>query len=74
MGLNYFKDKMFDLLNDADNMGIMDIALNDREDKILVQLTDGSTFVLECRQLTPTQKKKNMGRARVCWMLNQHTK
>ncbi len=55
-------------------MGIMDIELNDREDKILVQLTDGSTFVLECRQLTPTQKKKNMGGARVCWMLNQHTK
>lgn len=74
MGLNYFKDKMFDLLNDADNMGIMDVALNDRADKILVQLSDGSVYELECRQLVPAQKKKiyaKAGSVRVCWMLNR---
>lgn len=75
MELNYFKDKMFDLLNDADNMGIMDIAVNDKEDRILVQLAGGSVFALECRQLKRAQKKKTIaGSLCVFWKLNRDTK
>lgn len=73
MELNYFKDKMFDLLNDADNMGIMDIAVNDRADKILVQLADGSVFALECRQLKRAQRKTR-GSVCVFWKLNRDRK
>lgn len=77
MELNYFKDKMFDLLNDADDMEIKDIVVNDRKNAIIVQLVDGSVFALECRQLMPAQKRKTkaaMSNVRVCWMLNRGVK
>lgn len=48
--LNYFKDKMFDLLNDADDMGIKDIETNDRKGIFRVTLQEGGTFEVECRQ------------------------
>ncbi len=77
MELNYFKDKMFDLLNDADNMEIRDIVVNDRKNVIMVQLADGSVFALECRRLMSAQKRKTsatMGNVRVCWMRNRGVK
>ena len=51
MELNYFKDKLFDLLNDSDDMGIADIATDDRRSLFTVSTTDGSTFELHCKKL-----------------------
>lgn len=42
MKLNYFKDKLFDLLNEAEDMRIKDITTIDREDKFMVEILDGS--------------------------------
>lgn len=50
--MDYFKDKLFDLLNDADDiMGIADIDTNDRENKFTVSLQNGILIEIECRQL-----------------------
>lgn len=51
MELNYFKDKLFDLLNDSESMDILDIITEDRKDKFTIITTDGSIFEIECRQL-----------------------
>ena len=51
MSLNDFKDKLFDLLNEADNMEIKDIEANDKENTFRIFLEDGHLFELECRQI-----------------------
>lgn len=49
--LDYFKDKIFDLLNDADEIGIKDIETNDKKGIFKVLLQDGEIFEVECRQM-----------------------
>lgn len=39
-----FKDRLFDMLNDTDNLPIQDIMVEDRNDLINVYLTDGTRF------------------------------
>lgn len=39
-----FKDRLFDVLNDTDNLPIQDIMVEDRNDLINVYLTDGTRF------------------------------
>ena len=48
--LDYLKDKIFDLLNDADEIGIRDIETNDKQGIFKVFLQDGNMFEVECRQ------------------------
>ena len=49
--LYYLKDKIFDLLNDADEIGIRDIETNDKQGIFKVFLQDGDMFEVECRQV-----------------------
>lgn len=49
--MDYFKDKLFELLNDADDMGISDIETHDRENKLEVSLQDGTVLEVECRMI-----------------------
>lgn len=44
MEKNEFKDRLFDVLNDTDNLPIQDIMVEDRNDKMNVYLTDGTRF------------------------------
>lgn len=47
--LNYFKDKLFDLLNESDELDIVDLNVEDRISLFTVTMADGSVFELECR-------------------------
>lgn len=49
--MDYFKDKLFELLNDADDMGIIDIDTNYRENKLIVSLQSGIVVEIQCRQI-----------------------
>ena len=51
MELDYFKDQLFDLLNESDAMDISDITADDRHDLFTVSTADGSQFELLCRKL-----------------------
>lgn len=51
MELNYFKDKLFDLLNDSDDLDIADITTDDRRSLFTVSTMDGSKFELLCRKM-----------------------
>ena len=43
---NEFKDRLFDVLNDTDDLPIQDIKLDDRNDLINVYLKDGTRFLV----------------------------
>lgn len=51
MELNYFKDKLFDLLNESNEMDISDIDSDDRSALFIVSMADGSVFEIVCRQV-----------------------
>lgn len=47
--LDYFKDKLFDLLNESDELDIAELSTVDRINLFTVTMADGSTFELVCR-------------------------
>ena len=51
MELDFFKDQLFDLLNESDAMDLSDITADDRHDLFTVSTADGSQFQLLCRKL-----------------------
>lgn len=52
MKLNYFRDKLFDLLNDSEGMGIADLNADERNSLFTVRTEDGDVFEIVCRQAT----------------------
>ena len=48
MEINEFKDRLFDILNETDNLPIADIMVNDRKNEIKVLLTDHTAFTVTC--------------------------
>ena len=52
MKLNYFRDKLFDLLNDSEGMGIADLNADERNSLLTVRTEDGDVFEVVCRQAT----------------------
>ena len=50
MKLNYFRDKLFDLLNDREGMGIPDLNADERNSLLTVRTEDGNVFEIVCRQ------------------------
>ncbi len=49
MELNYFKDILFDLINEWDQ-NILEIIANDKENLFWVVMGDGSVFRLHCEK------------------------
>lgn len=49
MELNYFRDKLFDLLNDSEGMGIADLNADERNSLFTVRTEDGDVFEIVCR-------------------------
>jgi len=44
MSLDYFKDVLFDLINESDALDVDDIQSDDRANTFLVSMKDGSTY------------------------------
>lgn len=57
MELNYFKDKLFDLLNDSEGMGITDLNSDEQNNLLTVRTEDGNVFEIVCRQTADKQPK-----------------
>ncbi len=47
---NYFRDKLFDLLNDSEGMRIADLNTDERNSLLTVRTEDGDVFEIVCRQ------------------------
>ena len=52
MKLDYFRDKLFDLLNDSEGMGIADLNADERNSLLTVRTEDGDVFEIVCWQAT----------------------
>ncbi|OUO80040.1 hypothetical protein B5F52_14925 [Flavonifractor plautii] len=50
MELNYFRDRLFDLLNDSEGMGIADLNADERNSLLTVRTENGNVFEIVCRQ------------------------
>ena len=50
MELNYFRDRLFDLLNDSGGMGIADLNADERNNLLTVRTEDRNVFEIVCRQ------------------------
>ena len=50
MKLNYFRDKLFDLLNDSEGMGIADLNADEQNSLLTGRTEDGDVFEIVCRQ------------------------
>lgn len=50
MELNYFKDKLFDLLNDSEDLEIVDLNVDEKNNRLIVKTEDGNTFEILCRK------------------------
>ena len=51
MELNDFKDWLFDLINDAENMDTAYIEFNDRNNKLIIGMPDGGIFEIQCKKI-----------------------
>lgn len=50
MRLDYFRDRLFDLLNDSEGMGIADLNTDKRNGLLIVRTEDGNVFEIVCQQ------------------------
>ena len=55
MELNYFRDRLFDLLNDSEGMGIVDLNADERNSLLTVRTEGGNVFEIVCRQVARKQ-------------------
>ena len=65
MELNYFRDRLFDLLNDSEEMGIADLNTDERNGLFTVRTKDGNLFEIVCRRAVwglgePQQASQNI--------------
>lgn len=51
MDLNYFKDKLFDLLNDSEGLKIADLNADEQNNLLTVKTEDGNIFEISFRQV-----------------------
>lgn len=49
MELSYFQDKLFDILNDSEEMDICNIIADSQRRRFAIYIADGSVFEIECR-------------------------
>ena len=66
MELDYFKDKIFELLDEGSDLEIVDIDTDDLKNIFTIKIAAGSIFEVECRKLVwhrkiPAIKWYNVG-------------
>ena len=49
--INEFKDRLFDVINDTDNLSLQDLIFEDKKDIIQICLEDGSVFEVRIRKV-----------------------
>lgn len=55
MELNFFRDKLFDLLNENEEIGIADLNADEQSGLLTVRTEDGSVFEIMCRRAAETE-------------------
>ncbi|MBR6861295.1 MAG: hypothetical protein IKM73_08240 [Acidaminococcaceae bacterium] len=61
MELTEFKDILFDLINESDDLSIINIAWNETDNLFVVQLSDLSQFVVQVKPAKALTEKERSG-------------
>ena len=67
MELNYFRDRLFDLLNDSEGMGIVDLNADEQNSLLTVRTEDGNVFEIVCRQAAGKEDGWTTATDRMLW-------
>ncbi len=51
MDLNHFKDILFDLMNESDELNVEDIQSDDKANRFVVTVEDGASFVVQINSI-----------------------
>ena len=57
MELNYFRDRLFDLLNDSEGMGIVNLNADERNSLLTVRTEAGNVIEIVCRQASGKEEE-----------------
>ncbi len=57
MDLNCFRDRLFDLLNDSEGMGIADMNADEQNSLIAARTEGGKVFEIVCREATDRENR-----------------
>ncbi len=57
MDLNCFRDRLFDLLNDSEGMGIADMNVDEQNSLIAARTEGGKVFEIVCREATDREDR-----------------
>lgn len=57
MELNYFRNKLFDLLNDNEGIEIADLNADERNNLFAVRTEEGNVFEIVCQQAAGKENK-----------------
>lgn len=61
MDLNYFKDLIFDTINES-SLPIQDIDTHDRDNLMIIKMIDGSVFTLRSSRIEDDSDALNVSR------------
>ena len=51
MELNYFKEILFDLVNESDKLAVLDIEEDYNNNTMIFTMSDGRRILMECRTI-----------------------
>lgn len=51
MDKNEFKDGIFNVINESDELDLADIVTDDSEDRLMITVADGSVFEIQINKL-----------------------
>ena len=57
MNFTFFKDVLFDLINDCEQFDILDIEIFDRENRLVVYSGNGNAFELRLTEFQPVSNE-----------------
>lgn len=61
MELNYFKDAVFDLINESQTLDVFDIAWNEKGNLFVVKMQDGSQFSVQIKDAAELSLQEREG-------------
>ena len=61
MKLNKFKDMLFDLINESDEINVSSIALNEKKNLLVAYFSDGTEYALHIMPVSELSKEDREG-------------
>ena len=61
MELDYFKDTLFDLINESPDLDLHEIAWNEKQNLLVAKMNDGSAFAVQVKPAAELSVEEQSG-------------